>query len=99
MAKNSSRISPSHENFPGGLEDRNVFLYETGNPDPYTHETRRLTPARIEETEAESESHGQLWALDQAKIDRGSNKALFQRTLIMKLIGRHLFVYHRHNVK
>ncbi|EXJ69357.1 uncharacterized protein A1O5_07393 [Cladophialophora psammophila CBS 110553] len=100
MAKDYSRITPNHRFFPEGLRDRNVFLSESGHPDPHADEIRRLkSPLLLEETKIESKSHGQLWALDQAKIDQGSNEALFQRTLMMNLIGRHLFIYNRQSVK
>lgn len=98
MARDYSRINPNHPDFPEGLRDRNVFLSESGRPDPYADEIRLLaSPIIIEETTGESESHGQLWALDQAKINQGSNEALFQRKLMMDLIARHLFIYNRQN--
>lgn len=91
----NSRIQANHEEFPRGLTKRNVFLGGSNSPDPYANEIQLPTAsARITETKAENESHEKLWILDQARINQGSNEALFQRTLMMNLIGRHLFIYH-----
>ncbi|RMZ87658.1 hypothetical protein DV736_g5122, partial [Chaetothyriales sp. CBS 134916] len=79
MAKDYSRIGPAHAEFPRGLQDRSVFLFESDHPDPYADEIRLLTsPVRIEETDAENQSHTQLWALDQAKINRGASLACYE---------------------
>ncbi|RMZ84002.1 hypothetical protein DV737_g1387, partial [Chaetothyriales sp. CBS 132003] len=100
MATTYTRIGPSHKAFSHGLRARNVFLHESDTPDPYADQIRLLTPApRTQDINAETESHARLWALDQVKISRGSNEALFQRTLMMSLIGRHLFIYHRDREK
>jgi hypothetical protein len=45
-------------------------------------------------TDGEMESLDQLWALNQAKCSKGSNKALFQLTL-MSLIASHHLIYAR----
>ena len=95
MAKNYTRISPDHRNFPEGLGNRNVLLEESQDIDPESDSINLLAPGESVETDGERESHGQLWALDQAKCNKGSNEALFQRTLMMSLISRHRLIYAR----
>ncbi|OQV05534.1 hypothetical protein CLAIMM_10261 [Cladophialophora immunda] len=100
MALTLSRINPTHEDFSEGLSLRNVLLTQSTDPDPYADQIQNLkSPVLVEETEAERDSHGRIWALDRAKIGQGSNEALFQRTLMMDLIGRHLFIYNRERAK
>jgi hypothetical protein len=95
MAKGYTRISPDHANFPDGLQNRNVLLEESQTIDPQVDCINLLAPGEFIETDGERESHGQLWALDQAKCNKGSNEALFQRTLMMSLIARHRLIYAR----
>jgi hypothetical protein len=95
MAKGYTRISPDHANFPDGLRNRNVLLEESQAIDPQSDCIKLLEPGESVETDGERESHGQLWALDQAKCNKGSNEALFQRTLMMSLIARHRLIYAR----
>jgi len=96
MAQTVKRISPENAKFLQGLKYRNVFLTESSAPDPYAGHIKSLAPEdTVLESDAETESHGQLWILDQAKCNLGSNEALFQRTLMMSLIARHWFIYER----
>ena len=95
MAKAFARISPDHVNFPEGLRNRNVLLEESQDIDPQSDSITLLAPGEPDETNGEKESHGQLWALDQAKCNKGSNEALFQRTIMMGLIARHRLIYAR----
>ena len=95
MAKTYTRLGPDNADFVDGLGHRNVFLRESCNPDSQMDHITRLVPGDPAETDREKESHSRLWALDQAKCDRGSNEALFQRTLMMSLIARHFLIYTR----
>lgn len=96
MAKGYERLSPSSKGFPQGLEYRNVCLTESSAPDLHAGHIQRLTPGKSKpETDAERELHDQLWTFDQAKCNKGSNEALFQRTLMMNLIARHSFIYEK----
>src|SRR6266536_6501709 len=51
--------------------------------------------AQISHSGCEEQVYGSDWASDQAKCNRGpgSSEALFQRTLMMSLISRHLLFY------
>ena len=96
MAKKCARLNPDSGEFPQGLRYRNVFLTESSAPDLRAGHIQRLKPVKSNpETDAEKELHGQLWTFDQAKCNKGSNEALFQRTLMMGLIARHSFIYER----
>ena len=100
MAKDYKRISPDSKDFPEGLRYRNVFLTESAVPDPYLDHIAQLVVGNsIPESEGEEELHGQLWTLDQAKCNKGSSEALFQRTLMMSMIARHSFIYDTSVVK
>jgi hypothetical protein len=91
MAKGYTRISPDDANFPDGLRNRNVLLKERQAIDPQSDRINLLVPGESVETDGEMD---QLWALDQAKCNKGLNKALFQLTL-MSLIARHHLIYVR----
>jgi hypothetical protein len=94
IAKDYTRIGPELFKFPSGLEDRNVSLTESRVPDLRADEIKSLIlEESFRETDGEMESHEQLWALDQAKCNEGSNEALFQRTAMMNLIARHHLIY------
>lgn len=96
MIKDLTRTGPRHPDFPKGLRYRNVFLAESMTPDPWADHIRLLSlQDSLSETAAENESYGQLWIMDQQNCDKGSNEALFQRTVMMSLIARHLLVYDR----
>ena len=69
-------------------------MQESQDFDSYIDQIQLLTPGKsFPETKEETESHEQLWKLDQAKCNQGSNEALFQRTLMMSLIARHHLIY------
>lgn len=94
MAKELARIGPDQPEFPDGLMHRNVIWTESNTSDNYADEIRLLSVGKaVPETAGEKESYGQLWAMDQAKCDEGSSEALFQRTLMMALIARHILIY------
>ena len=95
MAQNCQRISPEHKDFPSGLLDRNVLLADSLAVDPQSVRINLLATGTLVESEAEKESHDQLWALDQDRLNKGSNEALFQRTLMISLIVRHRLIYAR----
>ena len=101
MAAQYKRISPDQSfHFNGGLRWRNVLLNESLAVDAQAEHIRLLVPEESAlETLEEQQSYGQLWKLDQAKCDEGSNEALFQRTLMMSLISRHCFIYDKDTTK
>ncbi|KIN02893.1 hypothetical protein OIDMADRAFT_52717 [Oidiodendron maius Zn] len=90
------KIGPDKVKFSDGLECRNVTLNESAATDPRANHIRKLSlNGSIRETDEISELHGQLWAMDRAKCQNGSNEALFQRTIMMSLIARHCLIYER----
>ncbi|KAI4130724.1 MAG: hypothetical protein LQ347_003267 [Umbilicaria vellea] len=98
MAEQLKRVGPESAAFYWGLKQRNIFLEESQDSDPYTESTDPIkllpTPDIIgPETKEEKELHRQLWIRDQAKCNAGPNEALFQRTMMMSLIARHCFIY------
>lgn len=99
MAKEAARIGPEDsERFPQGLKFRNVILTESRTHDAQAVYIRSLAstlsaPCTSQETNLELEAQKQLWTLDRARLDEGSNEALFQRTLMMSLIARDVFIY------
>lgn len=100
MASEYVRISPDKKEFADGLAYRNVSRTESTTPDQYENRARLLkNPKSPEETAEEEEAHGELWKMDRAKCDQGSNEALFQRTLMMNLIARHRLIYERDPLK
>ena len=104
MAKDYKRINPNSKGFTQGLRYRNVFLTQSAAPDPYIdHIAKLVVDNSFAESEGEEQLHGHLWTLDQARCNKGSSEALFQRTLMMSLIARHSFIYdtsvvHRHSL-
>ncbi len=94
MAKTFERIGPQHDNFPQGLQQRNVRLEACKIHDPYEDHVHQLESREFAlETTEERTSGGQLWRSDQAKCTDGSNEALFQRTVMMNLIARHRLMH------
>ena len=91
-AKGLARINPSSDAFFQGLRRRNIVIEETTTLDPYA-DINHLAENTAEETNAERESYGRLWALDRANCVNGSSEALFQRTIMMGLIARHCLIY------
>lgn len=91
-AKNLARINPSSDAFVEGLRRRNIDLEETMTLDRYA-DINCLAEHSLEETNAERESYGRLWALDRAICVNDSSEALFQRTIMMGLIARHCLIY------
>lgn len=94
MAKTLERIGPQHEDFPPGLQQRNVSLEASTIPDPYEDHVHQLESKEfVLETTEERTSSEQLWKLDRAKCIDGTNEALFQRTVMMNLIARHRLMH------
>ncbi|KAI9873655.1 MAG: hypothetical protein M1830_010745 [Pleopsidium flavum] len=96
LAKEYSRMKPEDPAFREGLRFRNILLEKSLDLDPYVAHIWSLAPAEsAPETNEERELHEQLWTSDQVKCSEQSNEALFQRTLMMSLVARHLFIYDR----
>ncbi len=95
--KDVARIGPYSEKFPAGLRFRNVALDENKDvPDMQADQIRTLPAGEsFQETVWEKELQDRFWASDHAKCNRGSNEALFQRTVMMHLISRHSLIYDR----
>ena len=94
MGKDFPNIRPDYKDFSTGLEHRNVFLKETAARDPQADHINSLALGKpFQETDKEKEFHDDLWALDQAKCNDGSNEAIFQRTVMMNLIMRYYLIY------
>ena len=84
----------SKREFETGLKSRNVHLKESDIQDPCQDQIlQTLSQDQAFETDAEKNAYGTLWALDQANCMGKSNEAIFQRTVMMNLIARHLLIY------
>lgn len=89
-------MKPAGEAFREGLKFRNVLLEESPNADPRAADILALALGEsVPETDEERKSHEQLWMSDRAKCNGQTNEALFQRTLMMSLIARQVFIYDR----
>ncbi|KAI9844221.1 MAG: hypothetical protein M1837_005727 [Sclerophora amabilis] len=96
MAKEFARIGPDNKEYAQGLARRNVQEMPSSSPDEQEDHIKGLIiDESPQETETEKKLHEQLWSFDRAKCEMGSNEALFQRTLLMGSIARHLFIYER----
>jgi len=94
-AKDYARIGPTHPDFLRGLGRRNVLLKKNMDPDPHAGSINNLPQISLQESDAERETYEKLWEMDRDKCGNGSNKALFQRTLMMSFITRHYLIYGR----
>ncbi|KAL9616562.1 MAG: hypothetical protein Q9160_008583 [Pyrenula sp. 1 TL-2023] len=100
MAKRADRIGPEKNEFGLGLRYRNVRTAPCSNADPCSNEIKAYEFNReVAESEGDKQSQGQLWKFDQAKCDKGTNEAFFQRTLMMGLIGRNYLMYEPDNAQ
>ena len=83
--------------FVEGLKYRKVAIQkERRSTDPMVFEVENQEAVGYpEETDAEHRSHDDLWVLDRDRLRDGSNEALFQRTLMMSMVARHLLIYDR----
>lgn len=96
LAKSMARISASDSSgFRLGLEMRNVPLSSAEGIDAYAEEIRSLKGDDWHEPTSEKECFDLLWKLDKEKCHVTSSEALFQRTLMISLIARHVFIYPR----
>lgn len=94
MAPRVDRIGAERDEFRVGLRYRNVNLIPETSIDPRSEEIKQLAPVLPNsESDEEKASYERLWALDQGRLEIGSNEALFQRTLMMDVIGRHYLIY------
>ena len=94
MAHDNRRVSPTNEMFSYGLSQRKVSLKESLNPDPYVNTVNQLEAKETGmDLEKELAPHRQLWLWDQKKCDNKSNEGLYQRTIMMSLIVRQIFIY------
>ena len=93
MGKSVKRISPSDPTFDNGLSSRNVSLNASQLPDPLTVNFEDLVGSIPKEDKQEKKAHDQLWSFDSNKCLEYSNEALFQRTLMMSLIGRNYLIH------
>ena len=100
MAPRGDRIGAERDEFRAGLRYRNVNLTPEASVDPISEDLKKLAP-RLPDSESNEEkvSYERLWALDQGKLEIGSNEALFQQTLMMDLIGRHYLIYRANGTK
>lgn len=86
------RINPTSDMFYHGLVCRNIFVEESTTPDLYA-DINHLAHYPLQETDAERECYERLWTLDRAKCDFDRNEAIFQRTLMMSFIARHVLIH------
>ena len=94
MAKSQYRISAGSDQFRDGLTDRNVNLTPSITSDPCKNSVQSLDVQNfMNEPDDVEKSHDRLWELDQAKITPTSSEALFQRTIMLSLIARHILIY------
>ena len=94
LAKIIGRISPDNRNFQKGLEQRNVSQVPSLSPDPRADEIRKLALTDfLPERADQQRCHDELWHSDLAKCTTTSSEALFQRTLMVSLIGRHSSIF------
>ncbi|KAL9622428.1 MAG: hypothetical protein Q9160_003273 [Pyrenula sp. 1 TL-2023] len=94
MAPRVERLGAERDEFRAGLRYRNVSLTPETSIDSRSEEIKQLATVLPNfESKEEKASYERLWALDQRKLEIGSNEALFQRTLMMDIIGRHYLIY------
>lgn len=87
-------ISPVNQEFLPGLHNRNVLSEPSTDPDPREEEIKSLSlEGFLPETREQETSHEELWKLDKAKCTPASSEALYQRTLMISLIARHVLIY------
>ena len=94
IAKDMARIGPEKAAFMEGLIKRGVDTEPSFGQDQYMY---RIMSADLrdlpQESSAQKQSHGQLWEKDLAKCNEGSNEGIFQRTVMISLLSRHLLIY------
>ena len=93
-AQTMAAIGPADKEFQIGLRRRNVLLMPSTQSDPYEKQIRSMSiEGSFQESEEQIAFYEELWELDKAKCTPDSSEALYQRTLMMNLIARHLWIY------
>lgn len=91
-AKQALRKSAGHPGFTQGLRYRNVFWDPSTTIDPCADDVSKIQNSTPEPDEVKK-SYEDLWTMDRARCDKGAtNEALFQRTTMMSLVARHLWI-------
>lgn len=87
-------ISPGKQEFLSGLHNRNVLSDPSTHLDPREEEMQSISlEGFLQETQEQETSHEELWKSDKAKCTPDSSEALYQRTLMISLIARHVLIY------
>ena len=87
-------ISPENPQFLPGLRSRNVLSEPSIQSDPCKSEIQSISlEGYLQETQEQEILWGELWKSDKAKCTPDSSEALYQRTLMINLIARHLLIY------
>ncbi len=87
-------IGPGHKEFLSGLHNRNVLSDPSTHLDPREEEMQSISlEGFLQETQEQETSHEELWKSDKAKCTPDSSESLYQRTLMISLIARHLLIY------
>ena len=87
-------IGPENPKFLAGLRYRNVLSDPSTHLDPREEEIQSISlEGYLQETQEQETSHEELWKSDKAKCTPDSSEALYQRTLMINLIARHLLIY------
>ena len=87
-------IGPENPQFLSGLRARNVLSDPSTRIDPREEEIRSMSlGGYLQETQEQETSHEELWKADTAKCTADPSQALYQRTLMINLIARHLLIY------
>ena len=93
-AKTMVGIGPGHEEFGEGLRSRNVLLDSSTHLDPRVEEIQSISlEGFLQEPQEVETSQEELWKSDKAKCTPNSSEALYQRTLMISLVARHLLIY------
>ena len=89
-----ARITAGGSKFKSGLENRNVNNDPSEDPDPRADEIISMNLQNFwQETEPQRQCYEELWKSDRVQCTTSSNEALFQRTLMISLIARHILIY------
>ncbi|KAL9636945.1 MAG: hypothetical protein Q9164_002509 [Protoblastenia rupestris] len=87
-------IGPENQQFLSGLHNRNVLSDPSTHLDPQKEEIQSISlEGYLQETQEQETSNEELWKSDKAKCTPDSREALYQRTLMINLIARHLLIY------
>ena len=93
-------IGPGNQEFWSGLRNRNARFDPSTSLDPLEEEIQSISlDGFLQETQEQETSHEELWESDKAKCTPDSNKPLYQHTLMINLIARHVLIYQFHGSK